>query len=205
MIVKSYEDEKEWLQDRLGRITGTKVKDLISKRKMSGRKIGFYQLIADKMAVPGITENAMERGRELEKEAVARFMQEAKIVVDPSLVMWVREDNQNIAYSPDATIKDINGDVTEAVEAKCLSSARHIEAYITQHVPKDYEDQVLQAFIVNEKLKKLYLVFYDDRLVSKQLFYITVERDQKKVDEYLETERKILEEVDRYVAELTEF
>lgn len=205
MIVKQYENEDQWLQDRLGKITGTKLKDLIEKRKMNGRKIGFYQLIADKMAIPGMTENAMERGRVMEKEAVARFMQETKIVVDPSLVMWVRDDNQNIAYSPDATIKDINGEVAEAVEAKCLSSARHIEALITQQVPKDYEDQVLQAFIVNEKLQKLYLVFYDDRLVAKQFFYLTIERDQEKVDKYLETERKILEEVDRYVAELTEF
>lgn len=198
MKTTKFDNEKDWLNARLGKITGTKLKDLIVKRG-NGKKIGYYQLIADKLAIPGTTENAMERGKELEPEAIEKFVEETGKKVDASLVMWHRDDNEAIAYSPDGVIGK-----TEAVEAKCLSSARHIEALLTQQVPKDYQDQVLQAFIVNDKLKKLYLVFYDDRMTTKQFFYLTIERDQEKVDEFLEFERKILEEVDQVVSELSE-
>jgi len=199
MITKKYDNKDSWLADRVGRITGTKLKDLIVKRG-TGKKIGFYQLIADRLATEPDGENAMDRGVRLEEAGMTEFIKETKKEVDTSLLMWVREDNQSIAYSPDGVIGE-----TEAVEVKCLSSARHIEALVTMKVPKDYEDQVLQAFIVNDKLERLYLVFYDDRLLTKQCFYLTVERDQEKVDEYLEQERAILAEVDEWVSKLGDF
>lgn len=202
MIVRTFEDRESWEQARLGRITGSKLKDLIVK-KGTGKKIGFYQLIADRLALPPDDEKAMDRGTRLEEEALERFNEETGLkAVSGTLTMWVRDDNENIAISPDGIIGD-----TEAVEIKCLNSARHIEALITKNIPADYVDQVIQYFIVNEKLETLYFVFYDSRLLTKQFFFIPVSRDmyQAKIDEYLMLERAMLAEVDDYVAQLSNF
>lgn len=202
MIVRTFEDRTAWEQARLGKITGSKLKDLIVK-KGTGKKIGFYQLIADRLALPADEEKPMDRGTRLQEEALDKFNEETGLAaVSGDLTLWVRDDNENIALSPDGVIGE-----TEAVEIKCLNSARHIEALITKNIPADYIDQVIQYFIVNEKLETLYFVFYDPRLLTKQFFFIPVSRSmyQDKIEEYLMLENAMLEEVDQLVAQLSNF
>lgn len=197
--IEKFDDKDVWLNARNGKITGSKVKDLITKRR-NGVKKGFYQLIADRVAIAPDDENPMDRGTRLEEEAVARFAKETGKKVNTDLVIFSRTDNPNIAFSPDGYIGDV-----EVIEAKCLSSASHIEALITQKVPSEYEDQIIQPFVVNDNLKTLYLVFYDPRIPSKDFFYLTINRAdiEEKVVEYLETERRMLEEVEEWVLKLT--
>lgn len=201
MNVRTFENRQDWEAARIGKITGSKLKDLIVKRG-TGQKIGFYQLIADRLAVPADGENPMDRGLRLEDEAMQLLSDTLDKPVDTSLVMWEREDNDKIAISPDGMIGE-----TEAVEVKCLNSAKHIEALITGKIPSDYDDQALQYFVVNEKLERLYFVFYDPRLLTKQFFFHVVERAEidEKAKAYLELERSLLEQVDQIVAELSDF
>lgn len=202
---KFKDDEKElWLATRRGKITGSRLKDIIVKRG-TGRKIGFYELVAEKLGLPPESdETAMDRGVRLESAAIDRFAKETGKKVDKSLIIWAREDNENIAVSPDGIIGK-----TEAIEVKCLSSARHIEAYLTKQIPSDYEYQALQYFIVNDKLKTLHFVFYDPRfaLIGQNLDYfeITVTRAEKEeqIKEILTYEKQIIEEVDQIVNELS--
>ena len=199
MRTVKFEDRESWLAYRVGRITGTKLKDLLVKRG-SGRKRGFYQLIADKLgAVSPSDENPMERGARLEKDAVDLFAKRTKKKVNTDLVMWISEDDESIAYSPDGFIGK-----TEAVEVKCLNSALHIETLLTKTVPSEYEEQVIQAFIVNTSLKTLYFVCYDPRLPVQEFFYLTITRKElaPKIKEYGEYERMALAEVEGIVREL---
>lgn len=198
MIVKKYETEEEWLEDRRGKITGTRLKDLIVK-KGPGKKIGYYELIAERVAVPASDESAMDRGKRIEDEAIERFIKETGKNVENDLVIWHRDDDENIAISPDGYIGE-----TEAVEVKCLSSAKHIEAWLTKEIPSDYEYQVLQYFIVNDKLQTLYFTFYDPRMPKDFFFFeVTREKVQEQVTEYLELERKVLEEIAEIENQLT--
>lgn len=199
MRTLKYEDKDTWLLARRGKITGSRLKDIVVKRG-TGKKIGYYELIAERLGIPPEDENAMSRGTRLECEAVDAFKAETGKEVDTSLVIWTRDENTSIAISPDGFIGE-----TEAVEAKCLSSARHIEAYLTQKVPDEYEFQKIQYFIVNDKLQTLYFCFYDPRILVKPFFYLTITRDdvQKEVDEYLEYQINTLKEVDQIVNELT--
>ena len=158
MKTKTYQNKEEWFDARLGKITGSRLKDLIVKRG-TGKKIGYYELIAERIALPADNENPMDRGTRLEEEALLKFEEHTGKNVDNSLVIWEREDNEHIAISPDGIINE-----NEAVEVKCLSSARHIEALLTGELPSEYEYQRLQYFIVNENLKTLYWVFYDPRI-----------------------------------------
>ena len=191
MKILHFEDEQTWLDARRGKITGTRLKDLIIKRG-NKKKIGFYELIAERVALPVSEENAMDRGKRLEEFAIERFEQDTKKKVDGSLVIWQRDDNDNIAISPDGFIGK-----TEAVEVKCLSSARHIEAWLTKEISSEYEEQVLQYFIVNDDLKKLYFVFYDNRCPI-DFFYHTIKRKeiQEKIIEYIQLEKDVLKEID---------
>lgn len=199
--IKTFNDRDEWLAGRRGKISGSRLKDIVVKRG-TGKKIGFYELIAERIGVPADDENAMDRGSRLESEAIERFAKESGKDVDTSLVIWARKDNESIAISPDGFMG-----VTEAVEAKCLSSARHIEAFLTNKIPDEYEMQKLQYFIVNESLQTLYFIFYDPRILVKDYFVLEVKREdvQTEIDELLEYEKSTLAEVDDIVATLTKF
>jgi len=193
-----FENEEGWLEARKGKITGTRLKDLILKRSTKP-KLGFYEIIAERIAIPATQENVMDRGHRLEEEAMERFMVETKKKVNMDLVIWQRDDDSNIAISPDGFIGK-----TEAVEVKCLSSSRHIEAWLTKEIPSEYECQKLQYFIVNDKLKKLYFIFYDPRM-PKDLFWIEVNRKDvnEKVKEYLLLEKEALKRIGEIEDQLT--
>lgn len=184
---------------RRGKITGSKLKDIVVKRG-TGEKIGFYQLIAERLATEPDGEYPMDRGLRLEQEALERFEKEAGKKVDKSLVLWTREDNESIAVSPDGIIGK-----NAAAEVKCLSSASHIKAYLTQQVPDEYEFQTLQYFIVNDSLKNLSVIFYDPRIPAKDYFVIEIKRAdvEEKITEYLEYQKAKLAMVDEIVNKLT--
>lgn len=210
MQVHKYDSREEWLYGRMGKITGSRLKDIVIKRG-TDKKIGYYQLIAERLGVPPDGENPMERGSRLESEAIERFKEETGKEVDTSLIIWTRDDNDSIAVSPDGVIDDAE----EAIEVKCLSSALHIKAYLTKEVPDEYEMQVLQYFIVNENLQTLHFAFYDPRFVmffgqtgSKaklDFFVIKVERKslEEKIAEFLAYEKQVIEEVNDVVNKLT--
>lgn len=197
MKIQKFSNEEDWLEARLGKITGTRLKNLIGRGGI--KKMGYWELIAERIAIPASEENVMDRGKRLEDEAIEQFKKKTGKKVKNELVIWYREDDENIAYSPDGSIGK-----TETVEVKCLSSARHIEAYITKKVPDDYEHQVIQSFIVNDKQRKLWFVFYDPRMPI-DLFWIEISRKemQEQIDEYLELERNVLVEIENYERQLT--
>lgn len=199
MKVKTFETEQDWLDARRGKITGTRLKDLIVKRG-TGKKKGYYELIAERIAIPASEEPAIDRGKRLEEEAIEHFAEIAGKKVNNDLVMWHRDDEERIAVSPDGYTDDLK----EAVEVKCLSSASHVEAWLTQEIPSEYESQVLQYFIVNDELERLFFVFYDPRC-TKDIFWIIKERAQlqEQVDEYLLLEKMVLAEIEEIETRLT--
>ena len=173
-ILKALQNTDEWLENRKGKISGSKLKDIVVKRG-TGRKIGFYQLLADRLAVDEQVDDAMERGHELELEALDLFSSETGKKIE-QVGLCISDENENIALSPDGLIK--NGKkYTEAVEVKCLGSARHLEAYFEKQIPSDFHEQAMQYFIVNQDLKTLYFVFYDPRITVKPIHWIEVNRE----------------------------
>lgn len=190
-----FESREAWLNARLGKITGSRLKDVLPG-KDGGIKKGRWQLVAERLigsAAIDDDEKAMDRGTRLEPEALERFTKETGIKLDTSLVMWEREDDSSVAISPDG----FKGK-TIGAEAKCLNAASHIEARVTNKIPKNtagYEEQAIQYFIVNDKLKTLYFIFYDPRFPKGlDFFYLTINRKEikKQVEEYLQEQREAL-------------
>ncbi len=198
-IIKIEQNSQEWQDLRKGKITGTKFKDIVVKRGDSKKK-GFYQLLADRLSIEeeGEAENPMERGHRLEKEAIDLFQEQTGKKVDRD-VFCISDKNKNIALSPDGLVgKD------EAVEVKCLNSASHLQALLEKTIPKDYEEQRNQYFVVNKDLKKLYFIFYDPRVTIKPIHWITVNREDIADDiEFQENYQiKVLKEIDELLANL---
>lgn len=201
MIVTKFETNEDWLGARLCKITGSRLKDIVVKRG-TGKKKGFYELIAERIGYPADKENPMDRGHRLEEEAMERFRAMTGKEVDTSLVIHSREDDENIAVSPDGVVSEI-----EEVEVKCLSSASHIEAYLTKQVPDEYHLQTVQYFVVNDKLQTLNVCFYDPRLKVADFFVLTVTRMDvlAEIEAMLIYERETLREVNDIVNSLLTF
>lgn len=191
----------EWLEWRKGKITGSRLGDIIVKRG-TGRKLGFYEVMAERLIVEheNDQDDPMKRGHTLEQQAVNLFTEITGYEVDTDCGVWVSEENEFIAISPDGVIDD-----EHAVEVKCLSSAKHLQAFFEQEIPSEYEAQVAQYFIVNDKLEQLFFVFYDPRIPAKPLHYITVERGdwEWQIEAYREYETEALKDIEAKINQLT--
>lgn len=138
------------------------------------KKLEFYQIIAEKLCTMPDDERRDERGHRLEGVGADRFAEEFNKELEV-VGCCVSDVDPRIINSPDRLVKGY----TEAVEVKCLSPARHLQAMIENEVPDEFFTQKVQYFVVNEKLEKLYFVFYDDRFKYKnlQLHVIEVTRE----------------------------
>lgn len=196
--ITTFENDTDWLEFRKAKIMGTKLKDIVTKRGNS-TKVGVYQLIADRLAVED-NEDPMARGHRLEEEAIGHLSDLTGKEFITDLVVISRDDNPNLAWSPDGYSKDLKF----AAEVKCLRSALHIQAVIENKIPDEYKEQSIQPFIVCDELETLYFTFYDPRIASRPLHVIEVNRDdvQKDIDFYKEYENKTLQFVDAWVEQL---
>lgn len=69
-----------------------------------------------------------------------------------------RDDEPDIANSPDG-VEFLDDETIEiSFEAKAFSGGKHVKAYFTEKYPDEHFPQVLQYFCVNDNLKKLIFV-----------------------------------------------
>lgn len=175
--MKIYEIDQrtpEWHDLRQGRITGTTLWQLLWTPK--AQRTAYYETLAERLSTESFSEeNPMMRWARLEDDAVEEFEKITWKKVDK---IWFTtcDDNPFIASSPDGLIK-IWEDYSEWIEIKCLGSWKHVMAWLEWNIPEEYDPQILQYFIVNEKLQKLYFIFYDPRITIKKLFWIVVTRE----------------------------
>lgn len=140
----------------------------------------IYKLIAQRIAKPinpndyadripeGATYSAMLRGQILEEEARDLISEKLGKQIIPGRV-WQSDVNEYMICSPDGEIVDDTGKVSEAVEIKCLDSWKVVKAYYEKRPPLEYEAQIIQYFLVNENLQKLYFCIYSDVFTNPDL------------------------------------
>lgn len=199
-IIDIEQGSEEWMDYRKGKISGTLLGALYSKK--GNRKIGFYEMIAERLSLDADDENPMDRGLRLEDEAIEEFTKKTGKKVE-RVGVCVHDKYPQIINSPDGLIK-IGDKYKEAIEIKCLSSARHLQAVIDNYIDPHFEAQVIQYFIVNPDLWLLHFVFYDPRVTSKPLHIIEVSRDDlgDKPKQFLEFQLEQLKEINKIVEEM---
>lgn len=186
--------------------------------------MGFWTLLAEKVAIQADGEPDMDRGQRLENVALNRLAQEYGLDIDLDPGVWLSDDNEDIAISPDAAEK--SDKPTWAAEAKCLSTANHLKYIIKDkraretdsykpidQVPNDskaaFREQVVQYFTVNADLQKLYFALYDDRIGIDNLVFHVIEINRADIQDEIEKQRteqlSILAEIDALIKEIMEW
>jgi hypothetical protein len=188
---------------REGKRTGTTIGKIFAKSRKTGEMydtdkplITFYQKVAERLAEgtgddDGL-ESSRERGKDLEEEAITEAEQKLGLQLIRGNV-W-QADDENHIESPDAYTKDLK----TAVEVKCLSSARHIQAIVENKPPVEYYAEYLNYFLVNDKLKTLYVFLYDPRFYLEHLRTKAFKLERKDMEYEIERMR----DVDSYAEEL---
>lgn len=172
--ISQAQDTDAWLQQRIGKITGTKagalsmehyaqkdvakIEAMAEKAKTDAKRIEylykaeqarienqrlkvpaeFWGFLAEMWAEPAGNEPPMARGHRLENENIRQACE--KLGIDTDTVefdtgMWVRDDDERIAISPDA--HDKSEQPTFAFEAKALGTKNHLMAVVPYSLWRD--------------------------------------------------------------------
>lgn len=192
----------EWHAARLGRVTASRVADVVAKTKSgygASRANYLAELVAERLtgtAGERFTNAAMAWGTEKEPEARAAYMfateadvEEVGFVPHPSIAMS--------GASPDGMVGDQG-----LVEIKCPNTATHIDTLLGQTVPAKYVTQMHWQMACTGR-RWCDFVSYDPRLPSHMRLWVKrVERNDALIAELEAEVQAFLAELDRTVSEL---
>lgn len=167
----------EWFAARLGKVTASRVADVIAKTKTgwgASRSNYMAELICERLTqtqAERFTNAAMNWGTE--KEPEARDIYSFGINLEVSEVGFVHHPKIMMSgASPDGLVGDDG-----LLEIKCPNSATHIETLISRAVPAKYITQMMWQMACTGR-KWCDFVSYDPRLPSdKRVFQQRVKRD----------------------------
>lgn len=168
-IIEIEQGSDDWKRMREGRLTGTKIGSIYAKSRKqdeifdtSKHLLGFYELLAERLTDCDDLSSNAERGKALESEAL-------EVASDELGIDFVRgnvwELDKNHIESPDGYTNDLK----MAIEIKCLSSARHIQAIYDDVPPQEYATEYANYFLVNKDLEMLIVFLYDPRFIEQRL------------------------------------
>lgn len=192
----------EWFAARLGKVTASKVADVIAKTKTgysASRENYMAQLICERMTgqkQESYTNTAMEWGTETEPLARAAYegfkdvlVDEVGIIDHPFLPMC--------AASPDGLVSDDG-----MVEIKCPNTATHFDTLLTEKMPGKYLPQVQWQMACANRLWVDFVSFDPRAPEGLQLFVTRIERDDKYILELEAEVNKFLTELDQRIEKL---
>lgn len=192
----------EWFRARLGKVTASKVADVVAKTKSgysASRANYMAQLVAERLTgQPGesFSNAAMQWGVDNEADARTAYCFHAD--VDVSEIAFV--DHPTIAMtgaSPDGLI-GLDG----LVEIKCPNTATHLDTLIGQKVPAKYVTQMQWQMACTER-QWCDFASYDPRLPeAMRLFVQRVPRDDALIAELESEVRAFLNELDSKIESL---
>ena len=203
MTIELIQGTDEWLAARVGRVTASRVCDVIAKTKTgwgASRANYMAELIAERLTgVPAekFTNAAMAWGTEKEDEARAAFEFRAGVVVEtvgfiphPSIAMT--------GASPDGFVGSDG-----LVEIKAPNTSTHIDTLLGQKVPEKYVTQMMWQMACTGR-KWTDFVSYDPRLPDHMsLFVQRIERDDARIAELEGMVAEFLDELDAKLGKLT--
>lgn len=194
----------EWFAARLGKVTASRVCDVVAKTKTgwgASRTNYMAELIAERLTetqTEGFTNAAMRHGTETEPEA--RTAYEFQVDVDVVQVGFV--DHPTIAMtgaSPDGLVGDGG-----LVEIKCPQVATHIDTLLGGSVPGKHLTQIQWQLACTGRAWCDF-VSYDPRLPENmRLFIRRVNRDDVAIAGLERDVREFLAETDAKLAALRE-
>lgn len=192
----------EWYAERCGKITGSRVADIMRKTKSgysATRKNYLAEIVIGRLTgqpADSYTSPAMQWGIDHEDEAAEMYS--ALTFNDCEKTGFVNHpDIPSCGVSPDRLIG-----VDGLVEIKCPNTATHIETLITGEIDKDYIVQMQMQMSCTGR-KWCDFVSYDPRLPGDlKIFIKRVNRDNEFIADMESEIVKFLAEVDDTVERL---
>jgi exodeoxyribonuclease (lambda-induced) len=190
---------QEWLEARKGKITGTRLRDVLKTDNLPA----IYEMIGE-LGSDEIEETfankAMLRG--IECEPIARDMYQiitGNVIEEVGFCISI--DNDYLGLSPDGFTPDRVG----AIEIKSPSTAVHVKYILGDRIPTEYMPQVMTYFLVNTKLEYLDFISFDDRYQPKPIWikritYAEIEDELAIVKEKL---NKFIAKFEKYYAKIS--
>lgn len=200
MLIKCKQGSAEWLQNRVGRVTASRVKDVMDFLKKGGpsaqRKNYMAEIIAETLtgiASEHYVSPYMQWGIETEREARAAYEIESGNIVDQT-GLFVHDSMSRFAASPDGLV-GTHG----LFEAKCPQTTTHLAWLKDGGVPEDHLAQVWSQLACTGR-EWCDWVSFDPRLPEPlQLIIQRVHRDDAKI---AEVEASVLAFLEEIVAEI---
>jgi putative phage-type endonuclease len=194
----------EWHQQRLGRVTASRVADVIGKTKSgysTSRDNYMAQLVCERMTgtiAESFSNAAMAHGVETEPLARAAYEAHADVLVD-EVPMIEHQMIEDAGASPDGYVG-----AEGLLEIKCPNTATHIDTLLSQTVPGKYNIQMQWQMACTGR-QWCDFVSFDPRMSDGlQLFVKRVPRDNAYIQMLEEEVKKFLVELDGKIMKLNE-
>ena len=199
---------EEWFQQRLAKVTASRISDVIAKTKTgvsTSRQNYLVQLVSERLTgkkAESFINQAMQDGIDREGDARALYEKQSGVVV--SEVGFF--DHPTIAMSgasPDGAVNE--GDkYAGLIEIKCPIETTHTNTLMSKSVPSKYIPQ-MQWQMACTNAKWVDFVSYNPNFPENlQLFIARVERDNDYIAELESEVVKFLAEVETTILKLKE-
>jgi putative phage-type endonuclease len=194
----------EWITSRLGKVTASRVADVIAKTKSgysTSRENYSMELVLERLTgnrQESFTNGAMQWGTETEPLARAAYEAHTGFIVD-ECAMVAHPAIAMSGASPDGLI-----DTDGLVEIKCPNSATHAKTLISKKPAGNYITQMMWQMACTKR-KWCDFVSFDPRFPEHlQLFVVRVERDDTLIATLEQEVISFLAEVDKSLAQLND-
>jgi len=195
---------EEWHAIRLGKVTASRVADVIAKTKTgygASRANYMAELICERLTGTkgeSFVSSAMQWGVDREPEARAAYEASSGSLVT-EIGFAPHNSIDGSGASPDGLI-----DNEGLVEIKCPQTATHLDTLLTETVPAKYITQMQWQMACTGR-KWCDFVSYDPRLPEKmQLFVKRVTRDDAFIEQLEREVSSFLNEMEEKLAKLEE-
>jgi len=193
---------EEWFQARLGKVTASRVADVLAKIKSgesASRRNYKIQLVSERLTgekQETYINQAMQDGIDREAFARDRYVQQFGEVEE---VGFIKHPTLEAGASPDGMVGDDG-----ILEIKCPMGSTHTETLMTQDIPSKYVPQVQFQLLVTGR-KWCDFVSYNPMFPEHlQVFVKRVEADPVYQKELESEVKQFLSEVDNVINKLKE-
>jgi putative phage-type endonuclease len=194
----------EWYEARLGKVTASRVADIIAKTKSgysTSRANYMAELLSERLTgkqAESYQNSAMRWGIEAEPFARETYLEAMSIdnVVEVGLIN--HPTIENAGASPDGLVGEDG-----LVEIKCPNTSTHIDTLISHEIPAKYITQMQWQMACTDR-QWCDFVSFDPRLSEElHIFVKRVERDDDMIIELEREVEKFLSELDEKIATLS--
>jgi hypothetical protein len=187
MILKIQQQTPEWLAQRVGRITGSRAKDVMARTQKGARtaegKRYLMEIVCERLtglASDHFVTDAMLWGSE--QEMYARAAYEMRTGRDPiKCGMAIHPQMEFFSSSPDGLVED---DGVGLWEAKCPTTIKYVEWVLAGVVPDEHKDQLYSEMACWE-LPWVDFCAFDPRLIPRYELFLPprFHRDEQRIAE----------------------